>query len=273
MIRIGILADTASIKDSARIINQIKELKVTNTSFNCTTDEELFCSAERIIYASDAIFLGLDRPAPELIKQIIRSGMNIYFADIPELSVKEAEELKNLESEAGCIVQIFNPYIFDEVNLINIKKLQLPFLIEAQINPDSYMGLKGQIIRLLLFIDSLDDSISPKIEVYSLEEGKEGYVIDLNFSFSSGSLAHIVISPQITEEESQFYLFQKKGGKLSFNIKQFFNEARELSSLEHFVNAVSGEPSVRISIDKFYHTTQIVEEIKGKLKLRGSFLL
>ena len=273
MIRIGILEDPASIKDSARIIDQIRELKIINAAFNSTTDEDLLSSAKKIICASDAIYFGIDRPASGLIKQIIRSGMNIYFADIPDLNIKEAEELKNLESEAGCVSQIFNPYIFDPVNFKQSDKVQPPFLINAQLSPVPGVGIKGQIIRLLLFIDSLDDSISPKIEVYSLEGEKESYVMDLNLSFYSGSLAHIVISPQIKGEESQLNLFRKEGGKISLNIKQTQKGERVLTSLENFVNAISGKPAVRISIDKLFLATQIVEEIKGKLKLRGSLLL
>jgi len=277
MIRLGILSDNGSIPEPVRSMSQLNELQVIPVSFDpYQSGEKLMLATEKMIGTSDGIYLGLPHLSYDRIKLTIRGSVHLFCSTIPRLTTLEAAELTNLENEAGCIVQIFHPYIFLPKNLKRFQKLQPPFFFEVRIKPHPGLLPEDQLIHLLVFLIHLDSSIFPKVDVYSLEGGEDFFVLDMRLTFSSGSVAHIMLSPQLPDKQSQIEIFQKNRPMIPIQSEPSSPSGLpgpEKSALRHFIRAINKEQSVRVSMNDLFQALQILEEIRGKLKIRGSLLL
>ena len=277
MIRLGILSDNGSIPEPVRSMTQFKEIQVVPVSFDPEqSNEKLMTATEKMISASDGIYYGLPHLSYDLIKLAIRSSVHLFCSTIPRLTIREATELTNLENEAGCIVQILHPYIFQSQNLKRFQKLQSPFFFEMRIKPHPGLLPEDQLILLLLFLIHLDSSIFPKVDVHSLEGEEDFFVLDMRLTFSSGSVAHIMMSPQLPEKQSLIEIFQKNQPMISFQSGSSSKpglSGPEQNAIRHFIKAINKEQSVRVSMNDLFQALQILEEIRGKLKIRGSLLL
>ena len=275
MIRTGIFYSKNSGEEASILVRSFKNVSVVYPVKGREIDNISVSGMKKEIDSLDAAYFPANQWNSEEVKMILREEVHLYFETIPLLDIEEAKKNYELETEAGCIVQFFHPYLFIPCNLLRYKKLQSPFFIEGRFKFDIKDNLEQQIFYFLLFVISMDNSLFSRLEVYSVENDKTFSVLDINLYFSSGSLVRLNLSPFITVS-SDIFVYQKNNSRLSFSLYDNTdgkdkNSAR--SAFECFVKAIDGKQSLTISFVQLYQATRILEDLKEKLKFRGSVLL
>ena len=278
MIKMGILSANHSRSKSIELIQEFKELKITDLSLDIDVhnDNSILYSAESMIDTSDGIYLDIPAPGAKLLKMIIRSSNHIFSRTTPKLCIQEIKELINLEREAGCITQIFNPYIFLHQNMKIYGQISAPHLINASISSMPGIDIEEQLTNTFLYLSLLDKSEFKKLDILSIEGDDQSFVLDIRITFSSASVARILFSSQFENNLSTVDIFQKNQPIKSFQLAPLSEEkhlSSEQNAIKQFIKATKKQSSVTISLNELLKAKQILEEIKEKLNSRGSLLL
>lgn len=277
MIRTGILSDKHSGSEPVQLLSLFKELKVTSVLFDCENSTIGYSSGiEEVIQSADIIYLDLPVLSAEQIKMAYRSSKHIFFRRMPQLTIDETSELINLESEAGCITQIFHPHLFLPGNLSLFRHLQIPLLVNIRLWSNPVLELSNQLRSVFLILALLDKSSLKKLDVNTLEGDHHSYVLDIRLSYSSGSVARIIFSTHFQEDQSVLELFQISRPIISLPVHPLNQNLQGLSeqeALKEFLKAVTFQPALLISLNEYLQAQLIMQKIHEKLKLRGSLLL
>ncbi len=277
MIRMGILSDSDTGAKSTQLIQQFKELKISGLSVDTEKQGENYSqSVSEMISNTDGIYLNLPSTPPDLLKTAIRRSNHIFTRNMPHLSSQELKELINLEDEAGCVTQIFNPYIFLSENLKLFNQLKTPCLINVRLTAEPEMPVEDQLINVILYLVMIDKSGFKRLEVLTLEGEDHSFVLDVRITFSSGSIARLIFSSQFFKDQSIVEIFQKGEPIISFQLAPL-SEGKKLASeqnaIKQFIKAIRKKPAVLISLNEYLEAKLILVELKEKLKYRGSSLL
>jgi len=275
MIRTGILLDKNSGEEATILIRSFKEIFVVYPVKGCKTDNISVSEIKKEIALWDAVYFSGTKWNSEEVKMILREEVHLYCETIPLISLEETKSFYELEKEAGCIVQFFHPYLFLPCNLNQYKKLKIPLFIEGRLKFDIKDNLERNILYFLLFVISIDNSLFSRSEVYSLENGKTFSVLDISLYFSSGSVARLNLSPLISFS-SDIFVYQKNNSRLPFSLYDSGDskyKKSERNAFGCFIKAIEGKPSSTISFAQIYQATRILEDLKEKLKFRGSSIL
>ena len=278
MIKMGILSANHSRSKSIELIQEFKELKITDLALDIDVHNEnsILYSAESMTDTSDGIYLDIPAPGSKLLKMIIRSSNHIFSRTIPKLCIQEIKELINLEREADCITQIFNPYIFLNENMKIYGQISAPLLINVSTSTMPEADLEDQLTNTFLYLSLLDKSELKKLDIFSIEGKDKSFVLDIRITFSSASVARILFSSQFENNLSTVDLFSKDQPIRSFQVAPLGEDKHLLSeqnAIKQFIKATKKQSAVTISLTELLKAKQILEEIKEKLNSRGSLLL
>lgn len=278
MIKMGILSTGNLRSRSIELIQDFNELKITNLSFDADANDQkaIMYNAEDIIDTSDGIYIDIPNPSFDLLKLIIKNSSHIFSHSFPDLTTDETKELINLEKEAGCISHFFNPSIFESETLKLFKQFDHPGLINIRLKPIQNSDLEKQLLNVLLYIVLLDKSEIKKIDLFSVEDNDLSFILDIQFNFSSGSVARLMISPQLKNDLSSIEIFQRNQPVKELELKLPDEKsilASEQNAIKQFIKAIKNQPSIMITLTELLQAKKILAEIKGKLKTRGSLLL
>lgn len=275
MIRIGLFFSKNLDKEVFSLVKSYKELSIVYPSNIRETEEISVLENRKAISLCDAVYLAGNKWNSEEFRKILREEVHIYCETIPLLSIEEAKRNYEMESEAGCVVQFFHPYVFLADNINEYKKLKFPFFIDGQLYIDIKDNIEQHILYFLLFVLSIDNSLFSKSEVFSLENSKNFSVINISLYFLSGSLFRLNLSP-LSPLYSNISVYQRNNKRLSFS---FFENNKDKNikskriSFENFIKAIGGKSSLNISFKHIYQATKILYDIKEKLRFHGSLLL
>ena len=277
MIRTGILSDKHSGSVPVQLLSLFKELKVTSALFDMENSNSKNSSKiEEVMQSSDILYLDLPVLSAEQVKMAYRGSKHIFFRRMPPLTIDETSELINLEDEAGCITQIFHPHLFLPGNLSLFRHLQIPLLVNIRLRSNPVLGLGNQLRSVFLILALLDKSSLKKLDVNTLEGENHSYVLDVRLSYSSGSIARLILSTHFPEDQSVLELFQTSKPIVSLPVRSL-DQTRQLLSeqaaLKEFIKAITFQPALLISLNEFLQAQLIMQKICEKLKLRGSSLL
>ena len=275
MIRTGVFYSKNSEEEADILVRSFKEVSVVSPVKGRKLDNISVLEMKKEMALLDAAYFAGNSWNPEEVKMILRDEEHLYCETIPLISLEKAKFFYNLETEAGCIVQFFHPYIFLPCNFNQYKKLQTPFFIDGHLKFSIKDNLEQQILYFLLFAISVDNSQFSRSEVYSIENGKTFSVLDINLYFSSGSLVRLNLSP-LSPVASNISVYQRNNSRLSFSLydnRDVKDRNPERNAFGCFVKAVNGKPSLIISFAQIYQANSILEDIKEKLRFRGSVLL
>jgi len=277
MIRTGILSDNRSGSEPERLVSFFKELRITSASVNPKESGGKYSSAEKeLVHSSDILYVDLPVFSAEQVKFAFRSGTHIFFRRVPALTIDEAGELINLESEAGCFTQICHPHLFLPENLPLFRDLQKPLLVNIRLKANPAEKLKDQLRSIFLILAFLDQSTLKKLDVTTLEGDHHSYVMDIRLACSSGSISRVIISTHFQEEQSVLELFQMSRPIISLPLDspdQSRLESSELQALKEFLKIYKNQQAVTLSLNEFLQAQMIMEKVSEKLKMRGSSLL
>jgi len=277
MIRTGILSDKHSGSVPVQLLSLFKELKVTSALFDMENSNSKNSSEiEEVMQSSDILYLDLPVLSAEQVKMAYRGSKHIFFRRMPPLTIDETSELINLEDEAGCITQIFHPHLFLPGNLSLFRHLQIPLLVNIRLRSNPVLGLGNQLRSVFLILALLDKSSLKKLDVNTLEGENHSYVLDVRLSYSSGSIARLILSTHFPEDQSVLELFQTSKPIVSLPVRsldQTLQLLSEQAALKEFIKAITFQPALLISLNEFLQAQLIMQKICEKLKLRGSSLL
>ena len=277
MIRTGILSDNHSGSEPVQLISLFKEFRIASALFDMeNSNSEYSAQIEEVMQSSDFIYVDLPAFSAEQVKIAYRSSKHIFFRRIPSLTIHETNELINLENEAGCITQIFHPHLFIPGNLSLFRHLQIPLLMNIRLRSNPVMGLDNQLRSVILILAFLDKSSLKKLDVNTLEGENHSYVLDIRLSYSSGSIARLILSTDFQEDQSVLELFQISKSIISLPVSPLDQSLQLLSeqqALKEFIKAIKCQPALLISLNEFLQAQLIMQKIYEKLKLRGSLLL
>lgn len=277
MIRTGILSDKHSGSEPVQLLALFKELKVTSAVFGSeSTGGNESSRIDEMIQSSDILYFDLPQLSAGQIKAAYRGSKHIFFRRMPSLSIDEVSELINLENEAGCITQIFHPLLFLPANLSLFRHLQIPLLVNIRLRPNPVIGLASQLRSMFLILVLLDKSSLKKLDVNTLEGENHSYVLDIRLSYSSGSIARLIVSTHFPEHQSVIELFQISKPIVSLPVHSpdpSIQVSSEQEALKEFIKAVKFQPALLISLNEFLQALLIMQKVHEKLRLRGSLLL
>jgi len=275
MIRTGIFYNKNSGEEASVLVRSFKDVSVVYPVKDCKNYSLSISEMKEELNSWDAVYFAGTQWNSEIVKMILREEVHLYCKTIPLISLEEAKFFYELEKEAGCIVQFFHPYFFLPSNFNRYKKLESQFFIDGRLKFDIKENLEQQILYFLLFVLSIENSLFSRSEVYSLENGKTFSFLDISLYFSSGNVIRLNLSPLIPFA-SDISVYQKNNSRLSFyfyDISGGKDKKAEKHSFGCFIKAIGGKSSLIISFAQIYQANLILEDIKGKLKFRGSGLL
>lgn len=277
MIKTGILSASNSRMKMVELIQEVNELKITNLSLDTDTssDSSVVLKAEEMMDTSDVLFIDIPSPGYKLLKMIIRNSNHFFSCAIPSLSAEEIKNLIMLEREAGCTTQFFSPHIFTDENLKLLSKYKNPALINVRYKADKRENIEKELQNVILYLVLLDKSEFKKVDLMSLEGENNSFVLDMRLSFSSGTIARLLFSSHL-DDDSVVEIFQHNQPVITSHlsipdeVKQYKSEK---NAIKHFIKAIKNQPATTIALSELLTTNNILEEIKDKLKSRGSLLL
>ena len=275
MIRTGVFYSKNSEEEADILVRSFKEVSVVSPVKSRKLDNISVLEMKKEMALMDAVYFAGNSWNAEKVKMILRDEGHLYCETIPLISLEKAKFFYKLENEAGCIVQFFHPYLFLPCNFNQYKKLQTPFFIDGHLKFGIKDNLEQQILYFLLFVISVDNSQFSRSEVYSIENGKTFSVLDINLYFSSGSLVRLNLSP-LNPVASDISVYQRNNSRLSFSLydkRDVKDRNSERNAFGCFVKAINGKSSLLISFAQIYQANLILEDIKEKLRFRGSVLL
>ena len=275
MIRTGIIFQNNADRELLSLVRSFKEVSVVFPVEGRNLGNISVSEMKKEMASWDAAYFAGNLWNSEKVKRILRYEVPLYCETIPLISLEEAKFFHELETEAGCIVQFFHPYLFIPFNLKLYNQLQTPFFIDGRLKFDIKDNPEQLIFYFLLFVISIDNSLFSRSEVYSQENGKIFSVLDISLYFSSGSVARFNLSPLIPVA-SDISVYKRNNSRLSFSLydrREGKDKNNERNSFGCFIKAIYGKPSLTISFSQIYQALLILEDIKNKLRFRGSALL
>ncbi|MGD9557766.1 MAG: hypothetical protein AB7V25_12155 [Mangrovibacterium sp.] len=276
MIRTGILTDTDTGSKPGKALSLLKEMIF---PFVIPFGDKVGClsaEAESAIQSSDAIYVDMTAFTADQIRTAFRSSTHVFFRRMPRLTLNETHELISLQNEACCVTQLFLPHLFLPEHLSLLKHLQRPLLINVRLKALPAGKLEQQLLKIFLFLTVLDKSTLKKLDVNTLEGEDQSYMLDIRLSYSSGSVARLILSTHFSEDQSVLELFRISKPIISLPVRdldeiQLINS--EQIALREFIKGIKGQAAVLVSLNEIYQAGLMMRDVNEKLRMRGSFLL
>ena len=225
-----------------------------------------------LLERSDALILDDHTLLPyELIKDAIKRSKHIFFADYPEYSKQQLQELIKLIDESGTIVQVKNPLIYNPaVNWIG-KKLSTPFFMDIDLklihnNPNEFPLI--ELVMMLLKLSALElKKVKP---MYFKNEVKEYRYNNIRFEFNNSSVSHLKILQ--SDKDKKFVINTITGNEIiNANIlKPSVDSTTGYSSLksfkfssefESFFSSIKKQTPPKTSLKDYFEAKKATDEI------------
>ena len=254
----------------------MNELKVIGLSagHNELTEKMLYFQAEELINSSQAIYFDQITPSFAMIKHALRKRNNLYFNRYPRLSEIELKQFINLSHEASTTVQFFVPQIFQPANFKKLAQINSPFLANIRLKSESGANGEKQLFQLLLFVAVVSNSEFRKTDLMTIPNPDGTSLLECRIVFSSGSVARILFSGQLKDEESQIEFFQSGQNVVYFDNKTNL-EAEILNSekiaIEQFCEAINTQKSVSVGFSHLLQAQRILSNLQAKMNYSGGF--
>lgn len=276
MINLGIISGDDTASNTLKLAQTINELKVIGLSpgHNELTGKMLYFQAEELINSSQAIYFDQITPSFAMIKQALRKRNNLYFNRYPRLSETELKQLINLSHEASSTVQFFVPQIFQPDNFKKLEQITSPFLANIRMRSTADIDREGQLFQLLLFVVAISNSEFRKTDLMTIPNPDGSSLLECRIVFSSGSVARILFSDQLKDEEAKIEFFQSGQNVVHFDNKTY-SEAEILNSekiaIEQFCEAINAQMSVAIGFSQLLQAQRVLSNLQAKMHYSGGF--
>ncbi len=202
MLNIGLIGKSDSLELQIKELNTYDGIAIQGKSSVGTKDLDSDYSYTipeynrvELLERSDALILDDHTLLPyELIKDAIKRNKHIFFADYPEYSNLQFEELVKLIDESGTIVQVKNPYMYNPaVNWIR-KKLSTPFYMDIDLKLDFNNKNEIPLIELIIMLLKVSTLELKKVKpLYFKNEVKEYRYNNIRFEFDNSSVVNLKI--------------------------------------------------------------------------------
>lgn len=277
MLNVAVLSGDDYGHKSSALIRKFDRVQLIGISagHNELTEKMLQFQAEKLLEGAQAVYFDQFHHRFELFRTALRNRSHLFCNSLPDFSLAELKLLLNLQHEAGSVVQLLVPPIFAPSNLKLIEQIKAPFLANVRLAATLSKGLEQQLLNLLMTIVFLDKSEFRKIDLMSIP-GTQGFsLIEIRLVFTSGSVARLLISDQLKDEESEIEIFPDN--KYTLRLDNSTQQAEEQllseeNAFAHFVKTINGHKSLNIGLQQVIQAKFILHAIQARLNLSGKFI-
>jgi hypothetical protein len=213
MLNIGLIGKISSIEHQIEKLNKYPDIRIQGKSsvgIKNQSSDYRFSIPEynrvELIERSDAIFLEDSTLIPyALIKESIKRRKHIYFAEYPEFSENQCNELIKLIDEAGTVVQIKNPLYYNSLLQYVIKNITLPFYLNIDIIKEKNDTGNSIVTDIILMILKMGQAFPKKTKAISINHSNNMFKFqNIRLEFSDSSILELNISN--SEEDKKFVI-------------------------------------------------------------------
>ena len=243
--------------------------------------EELLINSDSIIFASsEKIYL-------PLIEVAIKYSRSVFLHSIHNLSYQEQIQLFKLQEEAGIILQIQQPIIFNEVFKKYVDLSNKPLLINYGYSDSSETQLLYKTRLIISAILSLYKSNLRKITINIISTFSEiPDIIKIRMDFDNGSVSEIM-ADSIGNQKAHFIKCYEYNSCLEVNLIENTligkNETHDISIhttsnnntnqniinkqlIDFHTNILNHSMPIN-SIENEMSTQEVIEKVKEKLRI------
>lgn len=209
MLTVAVLSGDDFGTRSTKIVQKFEGITLTGHSagHNELTEKMLYFQAESLVRDSRIVYFDQFRHRFELFRQAIRNRCHVFLNSLPDFTPTEMKQLSKLAAEAGSVVLYASPTLFLKNNLKLIDQVQSPFLADIRLSGTRNAEFEKHLFDLLLLIVLLDQSEFRKVDLMNLPETEGQNLVEIRLSFTSGSVARILLSDQIKPADAGIEVF------------------------------------------------------------------
>ncbi len=274
MIKLGIFGDQST---NPELLEQLKTMPGTELagvyfSGNSVVPEGFseFSSPTGLMEIADAILILSEKNiSSDLIRLILRQSKHIFLKTIPTLSVREINELIDLEKEAGIVTFIYNPFnyipFFDPFS----HKFETPLLINLRTSfGGEQINLSHEMLLLVTALNRVVQSNYKKIDIFGLQEVGSQLIVNLRVEYDNGSVINLTLSQEILPGACEIF---EPSGRMTLDFLTplyvlYPHLNQEYTAIGNFVRHIQNQDKRAGSFDDLLNGVQIVHEIREHLR-------
>ncbi len=260
---------------------QFKTPKDINHNLIYLSFEELLKQSEAIVFASDEkIYL-------PLIEMAVKYSCSVFLHSINNISYNEQIQLMKLHEEAGGIIQIQQPIIFNNTFQEFLSLSKKPLLLNYNYSNSSEKNLLAKTRSIINAVLSVFKTNIKKVTVNTISAFNEvPDIIKIRLDFDNGSVSEIVVNAIEKQNINQIKCFEYNGffnldlienqlvsqqntGKVYHNTPIADNTILKIigKQLTNFHFNVTNHKTPKNSIENEIVTQQVIEKVKEKLRI------
>ena len=275
MIRIGIIGDKHSNLQLIPFITQIRGIHLSGIYYTGKEFERekinYYATPTELIEHADLILLLNEGPlSSDFLKIIMRRSKHLYIRKLPEYTIRELRELNDLCREAEIAVLVQNK-LASLGEYQNLAKLAVPPLLlnlqSGTRTTSSYFF--SDMFDLVRIVNQTEKSSYRKLDVFGLKNEEGGLTLHIRIEFPSSSVYNLTYSNAALTPG--YCLFQNNLSmqKPLPHSHGLLPAEKEALLIRGFIRSITRNTPFTPVFDDLLQATQLIHEIKEKLKYNG----
>ena len=219
---------------------------------------------------SEAILILSDKCiSSDLIRLILRKSKHVYLKTIPDLNVREINELIDLEKEAGIVSFIYNPFNYIPHLDPFCHKFETPLLINLRsCFGNASMKPSHEILLLVTALNRVVQSNYKKLDIFGIKESGTQLAVNLRIEYDNGSVVNMTLSQEVLPGSCEIF---EQTGRIKFEFDsqpyvEYPHLSQEYIAIGNYVRLIQNRGKRASSFDNLLNGVQVVQEIREHLR-------